>query len=382
MDPSVVEEYEKHVHSTTEESPAKKQKMENELPTTPAGQIIPIRNALVPPTTQIISSITQSAQQSPSPLPVAIAPKPTLVAVNSPTATTPPPGEYCHQCHARRENATCCSACQMKYCPRCLHKYYEQDYAVIKLDAKWMCPRCRGLCLCAACRKKRGIVIEKEPGNRYVKWQKLMEFNNQPGRAPGATEGSPAQSQTNSAETTPEKPKKKLGRPRKSPSILTTPTGGITTEVVSLEKSKLNDVRTTVFIFAIELNRFIGFVDVNTIITLGQMRQIIADESVLEGDSLERMKFLFRQAPVSYTQERRVRLSECIREIGGNQSIEVTLNRETKLSTKVEAPILTVVPVTAADAAATLSTPIPMRPADAPIIPNTHGHSGDYNIFV
>lgn len=74
--------------------------------------------------------------------------------------------------------------------------------------------------------------------------------------------------------------------------------------------------------------------------------------------------------------ERRVRLSECVREIGGNQSIEVTLNRETKLPTRVEAPNFTVAPLTAADNVATSATS-PQSSNSAP------GHNpGEFNVFM
>jgi len=40
----------------------------------------------------------------------------------------------------------------MQYCERCLEKHYDEEIIVLqKAKGEWLCPRCRGICCCAAC---------------------------------------------------------------------------------------------------------------------------------------------------------------------------------------------------------------------------------------
>ncbi|MES1907346.1 MAG: hypothetical protein MHM6MM_000483 [Cercozoa sp. M6MM] len=76
------------------------------------------------------------------------------------------PRKSCHQCKALRpltELSFCATPphvlidaiqprrCRKQYCDRCLDKYYSEGPATAK---SWCCPACRGLCKCAACRRK------------------------------------------------------------------------------------------------------------------------------------------------------------------------------------------------------------------------------------
>jgi hypothetical protein len=82
---------------------------------------------------------------------------------------------WCHQCKKKNRNVVYCSKyhvgfCSKKYCKRCIEKHYNEDFDSI--DQKtWICMFCRGICLCACCRRKRGEEVPK----RVMKKRKLEE---------------------------------------------------------------------------------------------------------------------------------------------------------------------------------------------------------------
>eukprot|EP00954_Amorphochlora_amoebiformis_P022416 1353189-Amorphochlora_amoeboformis.AAC.2 len=73
-------------------------------------------------------------------------------------------GSSCHQCKSRRlfEDLTYCTSsldskkktCRKKYCEHCLRKFYNEPHIPPKNKASWICPSCRRICCCAACRRK------------------------------------------------------------------------------------------------------------------------------------------------------------------------------------------------------------------------------------
>lgn len=77
-------------------------------------------------------------------------------------------GSSCHQCKSRRstEDLTFCAnqlnkknkaastMCRKKYCEHCLKKFYKEAPPHGDAINTWKCPACRGLCCCAACRKR------------------------------------------------------------------------------------------------------------------------------------------------------------------------------------------------------------------------------------
>lgn len=74
-------------------------------------------------------------------------------------------GSSCHQCKSRRSfrDLTYCTSnldnskkktCRKKYCEHCLSKFYKEAVASERQKASWVCPSCRKICCCAACRRK------------------------------------------------------------------------------------------------------------------------------------------------------------------------------------------------------------------------------------
>jgi len=86
-------------------------------------------------------------------------------------------GLWCHQCKKKNRNIVYCSKyclgfCSKKYCKRCIEKHYNENFDSI--DKKnWICMFCRGLCLCASCRRKRGEIVPK----RIMKNKRKAEGN-------------------------------------------------------------------------------------------------------------------------------------------------------------------------------------------------------------
>nr|VDD63685.1 unnamed protein product [Brassica oleracea] len=72
-------------------------------------------------------------------------------------------GRCCHQCRQKTMDfVASCKAmkkekqCPISYCHKCLlNRYGEKAEEVGALD-DWRCPKCRGICNCSFCRKKRG----------------------------------------------------------------------------------------------------------------------------------------------------------------------------------------------------------------------------------
>ncbi|KAL9861359.1 putative transcription factor C2H2 family [Arabidopsis thaliana] len=73
-------------------------------------------------------------------------------------------GKSCHQCRQKTlDFAAPCKAmrrkklCPIKFCYKCLSiRYGENAEEVAKLD-DWICPLCRGICICSVCRKAQGL---------------------------------------------------------------------------------------------------------------------------------------------------------------------------------------------------------------------------------
>ncbi|KAE8713339.1 Zinc-finger domain of monoamine-oxidase A repressor R1 protein, putative isoform 2 [Hibiscus syriacus] len=73
-------------------------------------------------------------------------------------------GKTCHQCRQKRINllAPCKNVkkdkqCTIKYCKKCLlNRLYGEKEEDVALLADWKCPKCRGICNCSMCMKKKG----------------------------------------------------------------------------------------------------------------------------------------------------------------------------------------------------------------------------------
>ena len=73
-------------------------------------------------------------------------------------------GEYgvegADSCHSCRQKTTSlkarCTTCPIKWCVACLRIRYGEDAVEANSSGSWRCGRCRGCCLCSACRRKAG----------------------------------------------------------------------------------------------------------------------------------------------------------------------------------------------------------------------------------
>lgn len=88
-------------------------------------------------------------------------------------------GSSCHQCKSRRlfNDLTYCTGnldkkkknCRKKYCEHCLKKFYKEDPVDIPDMKEWVCPSCRKLCSCAACRRRENKLLEGKNGSPNLK---------------------------------------------------------------------------------------------------------------------------------------------------------------------------------------------------------------------
>lgn len=71
-------------------------------------------------------------------------------------------GTTCHQCRQKTMDTktVCrsgdCSGVRGMFCGPCLKNRYGEDVREALMDARWMCPPCRGLCNCSICRNRSG----------------------------------------------------------------------------------------------------------------------------------------------------------------------------------------------------------------------------------
>ncbi|XP_011097203.1 uncharacterized protein LOC105176172 isoform X2 [Sesamum indicum] len=72
-------------------------------------------------------------------------------------------GKTCHQCRQKtRAFAAACTnqrnnkPCPNMYCHKCLRNRYGEQAEEVAALGEWSCPKCRGICNCSMCMKKRG----------------------------------------------------------------------------------------------------------------------------------------------------------------------------------------------------------------------------------
>ncbi|KAI9173682.1 hypothetical protein LWI28_004800 [Acer negundo] len=71
-------------------------------------------------------------------------------------------GKTCHQCRQKTMdfvascNGTEKKQCSIHFCHRCLLNRYGEKAEEVALLHDWICPKCRGICNCSFCMKKRG----------------------------------------------------------------------------------------------------------------------------------------------------------------------------------------------------------------------------------
>nr|XP_040253124.1 uncharacterized protein LOC109734074 isoform X1 [Aegilops tauschii subsp. strangulata] len=75
----------------------------------------------------------------------------------------PENGKTCHQCRQKTMDfAVACTQprkkglCPIHFCHKCLFNRYGENAEDMTKEAGWTCPKCRGICNCSFCRKKKG----------------------------------------------------------------------------------------------------------------------------------------------------------------------------------------------------------------------------------
>ncbi|KAJ1412773.1 Zinc-finger domain of monoamine-oxidase A repressor R1 [Sesbania bispinosa] len=88
-------------------------------------------------------------------------------------------GITCHQCRQKtRDFAAMCQnsrngkPCPIKLCHKCLLNRYGEKAEEVTLLSDWKCPKCRGICNCSFCMKKRG----HQPTGQLVHTAKASGF--------------------------------------------------------------------------------------------------------------------------------------------------------------------------------------------------------------
>ncbi|KAE8649280.1 uncharacterized protein LOC101206502 isoform X2 [Cucumis sativus] len=89
-------------------------------------------------------------------------------------------GKTCHQCRQKTMDfaASCMNMkedklCTIKFCHKCLLNRYGEKAEEAMLMKDWSCPKCRGLCNCSVCMKKKGL----KPTGLLVRAAKATGFS-------------------------------------------------------------------------------------------------------------------------------------------------------------------------------------------------------------
>ncbi|XP_050230556.1 uncharacterized protein LOC126679550 [Mercurialis annua] len=89
-------------------------------------------------------------------------------------------GKTCHQCRQKTRDFTAecknmkgVNRCTIKYCHKCLLNRYGEKAEEVALLDNWTCPKCKEVCNCSFCRKKRG----HKPTGILVRTAKVNGFS-------------------------------------------------------------------------------------------------------------------------------------------------------------------------------------------------------------
>ncbi|KAJ7975716.1 Zinc-finger domain of monoamine-oxidase A repressor R1 protein [Quillaja saponaria] len=89
-------------------------------------------------------------------------------------------GKTCHQCRQKTmdfvascKNQKLDKPCTIKFCHKCLMNRYGEKADTVDLVNDWKCPKCRGICNCSFCMKKRGY----KPTGQLVRTAKASGFS-------------------------------------------------------------------------------------------------------------------------------------------------------------------------------------------------------------
>ncbi|OMO91949.1 Zinc finger, C6HC-type [Corchorus capsularis] len=96
----------------------------------------------------------------------------------------------CHQCRQRTvNNAASCREkikdkdCTLHFCHKCLLNIYGEKAEEVELLHDWICPRCRGICNCSRCMKKRGhqptgVLAPAAKAGEFASVSDMLHLNN------------------------------------------------------------------------------------------------------------------------------------------------------------------------------------------------------------
>ncbi|KAI9378021.1 hypothetical protein POPTR_018G024400v4 [Populus trichocarpa] len=97
-------------------------------------------------------------------------------------------GKTCHQCRQKTMDfAAACAIqkgnklCTLKFCHKCLLNRYGEKAEDVALLDDWQCPKCRGICNCSFCMKKRGhkptgILVYTAKENGFCSVSELLQI--------------------------------------------------------------------------------------------------------------------------------------------------------------------------------------------------------------
>ncbi|XVF40390.1 hypothetical protein PTKIN_Ptkin05aG0141000 [Pterospermum kingtungense] len=97
-------------------------------------------------------------------------------------------GKTCHQCRQKTVDfAASCKKnfkekqCTIHYCHKCLLNRYGEKAEEVALLNDWICPRCRGICNCSFCMKKRGhqptgILVHAAKANGFASVSDMLHL--------------------------------------------------------------------------------------------------------------------------------------------------------------------------------------------------------------
>ncbi|XP_022738994.1 uncharacterized protein LOC111291471 isoform X2 [Durio zibethinus] len=102
-------------------------------------------------------------------------------------------GKTCHQCRQKTVDfAASCKRkikdkqCTIHFCHKCLLNRYGEKAEEVTLLNDWTCPRCRGICNCSFCMKKRGhqptgILVHTAKANGYASVSDMLHLKDSEG---------------------------------------------------------------------------------------------------------------------------------------------------------------------------------------------------------
>lgn len=104
---------------------------------------------------------------------------------------------WCHQCKVKKHVAQCTNMhpkCMKRYCENCLRNHYGENIGEVMQLENWVCPCCRSLCVCAACKRKTAALVTSSIAAAHAMHMNTMNPVTGPPGMPGMP-GPPPQMQ-------------------------------------------------------------------------------------------------------------------------------------------------------------------------------------------